>query len=139
MHPARPGYNRAVLPHRRRFLERFARVVLPGPAEGMPDPAALGTVAAIERYVAELHPFVRAGFAALFDGLNVLPLSRGYRKPFVALLDDQARDFLDGLERSRVYALRGAFTAAKALVLLHYYGDPSVESKLGYSDECLAP
>jgi hypothetical protein len=128
-----------VLAHRRRFLTRFANVVLPGAAEGMPTPEALGTVPAIERYVAGLHPVVRAGFAALFDTINVLPLSRGYTRPFVLLSDEDARRFLHDLERSRLYALRGAFTGTKALVMLVYYGDASVESKLGYSDECLAP
>ena len=128
-----------MLAHRRRFLERFSAVVLPGPAEGMPSPSALGTVDAIERYVARLHPVVRAGFGALFDTVNVLPLSRGYRRPFARLSDEDARRFLHALERSRVYALRGAFTGVKALVMLHYYGDVAVETKLGYSDDCLSP
>ncbi len=128
-----------MLAHRRRFLARFAQIVLPGAAEGLPAPDALGTIDAVERYVAGLHPVVRAGFATLFDTINLLPLSRGYLRPFVRLSDADARRFLHDLERSRVYALRGAFTGVKALVMLVYYGDGSVESKLGYSDECLAP
>ncbi len=105
----------------------------------MPSPDVLGTAAAVERYVAELHPVVRTGFAMLFDTINVLPLSRGYRRPFVRLSDEDARRFLHEIERSRLYAVRGAFTGVKALVMLVYYGDVSVESKLGYSDECLSP
>jgi hypothetical protein len=128
-----------MLPHRRRFLERFARVVCPGPAEGMPDPDELGLVDAVDRYLAEMHPVPRAGFGAMLDALNVLPLSRGHRTPFVALSDEDARAFLGEIERSRFYAIRNAFTAAKALVFLHYYGDPGVERRLGYSDDCLAP
>lgn len=128
-----------MLRHRRRFLERFAAIVLPGAGEGMPPPDALGTVDAIDRYLARLHPVVRLGFVTLVDGVNVLPLSRGFRAPFARLSDDDARRFLEEIERSRIYAVRNAFTGVKALVMLHYYGDTAVETKLGYADDCLAP
>ena len=113
-------------------------VLLPGDAQGMPAPDAIGTVDEIARYLARLHPLIRMGFSGLIDALNILPLSRGYGSSFVRLSDERARAFLHDVERSRVYALRGAFVAMKALVMLHYYGNVKVEAKLGYSDECLA-
>lgn len=129
--------GKRLMPWRRRFLERFCRAVLPGAAEGLPDPVALGTVDWIERYIAGLNPLVRLGMMGLLDLLNFLAIFWGYFRPMTRLRDETVRRYLHRLEGSRVYLLRNGFTAAKALAMVVYYSEPSVERRTGYADDCL--
>ncbi len=124
---------------RRAFLGRFCRVVLPGAALGMPDPDELRIPEAIERYVGGLQVTLRLGLVGLFDLLNVLSIVLGYFRPVMWMPDAAVGRYLRRLETSRSYFLRNAFTAAKALAMLVYYGDARVEALTGYSDACLAP
>jgi hypothetical protein len=122
---------------RRQFLNRFCRLVLPGKAQGWPDPADIGTVESVERYVAGLHFGLRLGMMALFDILNLLAVFTGYFRPMSWLPNEAAHRYLQRLEKSRVYVIRNLFTAAKALVMLVYYADTEIERKTGYADDCL--
>lgn len=122
---------------RRAFVTKFCRNVLPKAADGFPDPERLGTVEALETYIAELHVLPRLGILALFDILNLLPIVLGYFRPMIFMSDVAISRYLHRLESSSFYGLRNAFTAAKALVMLIYYGDPRVEAATGYADDCL--
>jgi hypothetical protein len=105
----------------------------------MPDPGEIGTSAAIERYVAGLHVTLRLGIVGLFDLVNLLAIFAGYLRPMMWLSDAAVERFLRRLEGSPIYLVRNAFTGAKALAMLAYYGDPRVEQATGYSDDCLSP
>lgn len=128
--------GKRLFPWRRAFLAKFCRIVLPGPADGFPSCDELGTAVEVERYVAGLHPPLRLGLMGLIDLLNILAVFR-YARPMMWLSDETARRFLTGLETHPLYELRNAFVAAKALVMLVYYGDVRVEQKTGYVDDCL--
>ena len=131
--------GKALFPWRRAFLERFCRVVLPGAAQGFPAPNELKTIDSVERYVAELHPLIRLGMMGLFDFINFLAIFLGYLRPMMWLSDDPSRRYLRRLEQSRLYLIRSLFVTAKALVMLVYYGHPTVERKTLYQDDCLVP
>jgi hypothetical protein len=126
-----------LFPWRRKFLTRFCRVVLPGSAQGYPSPEELGTVDAVELYLAGLHPLLRVGLLGLLDLLNFQAIFFGYFRPVNWMGDDTLRRYLSRLETHPFYIVRNAFVAAKALVMLVYYGDPKVERKTGYADDCL--
>ena len=128
--------GKRLFPWRRAFLAKFCRVVLPGARDGFPSCDEIGTVEEVERYVAGLHWPLRFGLMGLMDLLNILALYP-YVRPMILLSDEAAHRYLTRLEEHPLYEVRNAFVAAKALVMLVYYGDVRVEQKTGYVDDCL--
>jgi hypothetical protein len=122
---------------RRLVVARLADLMLPGPAQGFPDPRALDVVGGVEDWLGALHPLHRRGLVHLFDAFEALPLGFGFGARLSKLDDESGTRFLRRLERSRPYALRTMLTAAKAAVMLVYYADPRVEAHVGYADDCL--
>lgn len=124
-------------PWRRRFLDQFCRLVLPSSGSGLPSPAEARTVDGIESYVAGLHPPLRLGILAMFDGLNLLAIFFGYLRPMSWLSDRTATAFLHRLERHPTYLIRNLLTGVKVIAMTVYYADPSIERLTGYADDCI--
>ena len=65
-------------------------------------------------------------------GLEVGPLTLGYRRPLTKLNANQKARYIQQLEKHKAPQIRQATKALKGIALLCYYGDDRLMKRLGY-------
>ncbi|GAC1352752.1 MAG: hypothetical protein NVS3B20_13470 [Polyangiales bacterium] len=98
-----------------------------------PKPSEVGASAFVDAYLAAADEPMRKQCRALFGLIeHAYPLSCGERHRFTKLSEAAQDRVLTALEHSSIDVLRGAFHAAKSLMMMAYYRDPRTWGILGY-------
>lgn len=124
--PTAPGFSAAEL----QALAAVARAVMPATEYGRGLPAAgLGTAARVARWLAELPPWMGAGYRRLLQGLSVLAWLRLHRS--LPELSDEQLQHLCGELNQKDFAVRGLLRLLVTPLKLAYFDDPEVYRRFG--------
>jgi hypothetical protein len=88
------------------------------------------------KVLAVLPAIYRLGFIMMFKGLEVSPLTLGFRRRFSNLAIEDQIKVLEALEGSKIY-LRRAIIGLKSMVLMTYFSTTEMEKAIGYDHRCL--
>lgn len=91
----------------------------------------------IEKFLAKLTRLYRMGLLFFLRLLDMGPLVLGFRHTFTHLPEEDQLKYLNTIERSKNYAIRGIIQALKSVVILVYFSEPEAEKAVGYDCECL--
>jgi hypothetical protein len=91
----------------------------------------------MEQFLGKLPLLQRMGLLTFLRLFEMAPLTLGYRHTFTHLERQDQVEYLNTLEKSRNYALRGLIGALKAVVVLVFFSQPESEKAIGYDKKCL--
>jgi len=124
---------RVLSPKEAIVLAAVAARMLAADQPGVPSPADVAVVAAVDDYLAGLPEALTSDVRALLQLVEHSPLLFSARAARFTHLDAAAQDaVLAGWESSALDVRRRGFTALKSLCVLGYYGDPRTHAILGY-------
>jgi hypothetical protein len=91
----------------------------------------------LEQYLGHLPRLHRMGILAFLRLVEIGPVGLGFRHTFIHLSTEDQLKYLNTMETSRNYALRGIIMALKSLIILVYFSEPEAERAIGYDRSCL--
>lgn len=103
--------------------------------EQKPDPDKV--VEELERFLGKLTRLYRISLLTFLRLLDMGPLVLGFRHTLTHLPEEDQLKYLNTVEASKNYAIRGIIQALKGSVLLVYFSEPEAEKAVGYDGECL--
>jgi len=90
-----------------------------------------------ERFGKGFDKITLLGFKLMLIAVNYLPiLLLGKARTFGKLSPEDQNRYLEKLEQSKIYTLRGIFTAVKALLAMLIFSDSGMEKSIGYELLC---
>ncbi len=116
-----------------RIVEAIAARFLATNDPDFPTPESLNTAARIDRVLQKLDDTNLAELRQLLHFIeHALPLRHGYLTRFSRLEAGPQRVVLEGMSKSSVGLLRGAFVSLKGLVSMAYFADARTWPAIGY-------
>ena len=90
-----------------------------------------------EKFLGKLSRLYRMGLLAFMRLLEMGPLVIGFRHTFTNLTEEDQLKYLDTVETTKNYAIRGIILSLKSVIILVYFSEPEAEKAIGYDRTCL--
>jgi hypothetical protein len=107
------------------------------PGDRLPPVSETGAVAFLDQWVARSPRLNATALRSLLYACELAPLAAGYGHRFRRLDREHRLEFVQGMERSPLGALRAAAKLMKVATSLGYYGDDEVLRRIGYEPDAL--
>lgn len=102
------------------------------PLAPLPDVCDTDALATFDAWLARSPRLNRIGLRLLLELVDLAPLGLGGGRRLRRMTALRSQRWLEAAEHVPVRALRQLVRAFKTMILISYYGDPSVMAQLGY-------
>lgn len=100
-----------------------------------PDPEK--AIDDVETFISNLPPIYRTAISLMARGIEMSPLTMGYRKKFSNLELEQQIEVINRYEASDYFVQRSTVLGLKNLLVMVYFCRPEMEEIIGYDHDCL--